>query len=72
MEEENLSLTKAQIEKALGSPPDLENKITGYTAIVKAELSGSEFKEIIKDLFVKKKYEKAYIMNILRPLAEGK
>ena len=71
MEEENLSLTKAQIEKALGSPPDLESKITGYTAIVKAESSGSEFKEIIKDLFVKRGWVKDKIMDILRPLAEG-
>jgi len=64
-------LTKAQIEKALGSPRDLESKIMGYTTIVVAESSGSEFKEIIKDLFVKRGWVKDKIMDILRPLAEG-
>ena len=42
----------------------------GYTLFVVEKLSG--YREIVKDLFVKKECDKACIMNILKPLAKGK
>ena len=70
VEEEDLILTKKQVEEALGSPKDKESKIMGYNLFVVEKLNG--YHEIVKDLFVKKECDKACIMNILKPLAKGK